>query len=169
MTNTIAFESLIIERCPSKEKWKEVLEILKETELYIWLTGKEQYENFYIVKAPKTEKIICCFTFSQEGSIGILKNLAVAKAFQRKGIALYIANNRIPQIAKERGIKKLYLHGNDRGPFTSNHFWRKTVYKHIKSTEVKDKYYIDYFNHLVNNYSPDVLCKESIFYLDLST
>ena len=163
----IALEKLITEKCSSEKEWNDVLEILKETELYIWLNGKEQYQNFYVIKEPEIKKIVGCFTFSQEGNIGILKNLGIAKAFQRKGISMYVANNRIPQIAKERGIKKLYLHGNDRGPFTSHHFWKKTIFKHIKSTEVKDKYYIDYFNHLVSNYSPDVLSKESIFYLEL--
>ena len=165
---TITFEKLITEKCASEKEWNDVLEILKETELYIWLSGKEQYKNFYVIKEPESKKIIGCFTFSQEGSIGILKNLGIAKAFQRKGISTYMANNRIPEIAKSLGIKKLYLHGNDRGPFTSNYFWKKTIFKHIKSTEVKDKYYIDHFNHLINNYSPDVLCKESIFYLELT-
>ena len=168
MTNKlIAFEKLITEKCSSEKEWSNILEILKETELYIWLTGKEQYQNFHVIKEPDTKKIIGCFTFTQEGSIGILKNLAIAKTFQRKGISTFIVNNKIPKIAKELGIKKLYLHGNDRGPFTSHHFWEKTIFKHIKSTDVKDKYYIDYFNHLVNNYSPDVLNKESIFYLDI--
>ena len=96
-----------------------------------------------------------------------LKNFAVNPKIQGKGIGTYIANEIIPRVAKACGIKKLYLHGNDRPPFTSIHFWKKTIYTHIMSHEVKDQFYIDYFNYLVNNYTDELLYKEAIFFLDL--
>ena len=167
MNTTMSFQELKPHQC-SNDEWKQILDILKETKLDIWLSGKEKFKDFYAVTWPNSDEVICCFTFSQKDDVGILKNCAVKKKYQGKGIATYIANKEIPKVARERGIKKLYLHGNDRGPYTSIHFWKKTIFKHIKSTEVKDKYYIDYFNHLVNNYSPDILCKESIFYLELT-
>ena len=160
------FQELKSHKC-LKDEWANVLKILEETKLSIWLSGKENFEDFYVVNFPDSKEVVCCFTFSQNADVGILKNFAVPKKYQGKGIATHIANNEILKVAKEKGIKKLYLHGNDRGPYTSIHFWKKTIYKHIMSSEVKDQFYIDYFDYLINNYSDDVLFKEAIFYLDI--
>ena len=164
MKSTIDFDKLTVQKCQENE-WKSLLAILEETQIAIWFSGREEYENFYAVKLGS--EIIGCFTFSTNNKTGILKNFAIDKKLQGKGIGTYIANNIIPSVAKNLGIEDLYLHGNDRGPFTSNHFWRKTKFQHIPSDQIKDKYYLDYFNYLVSNYSNDLLCKESIFYLDL--
>ena len=164
MKSMINFDKLTVEKCQENE-WKDLLAILEETQIAIWFSGKEKYEDFYTIKLQ--DKIIGCFTFSKKDKTGILKNFAMAKELQGKGIGTYIANNVIPEVAKSLGIEDLYLHGNDRGPFTSNHFWEKTNFKQIPSDGIKDKYYLDYFNYLVANYSNNLLCKESIFYMDL--
>ena len=168
MNSTMALDNLRveIEICQEKD-WAEVLDIYKGTQMDVWLPEKIEYQNFYIVREQDTKKIISSFTFSQEGHIGILKNLVVKKDIQKKGIGTHIANNLVPKVAKKRDIKKLYLHGNNRGPYTSNYFWDKSVFTHIKSDEVKDKFMKDYYNHLVNDYSEEILCKESIYFLDL--
>ena len=166
MNNTLSLDKLIVETCTEKDG-AELLNILKETQMDVWLSDKPDFQSFYIIKEPDTRKIICCFTFSQEGHIGILKNLVVKKDIQKKGIGTHIANNLVPKVAKKRDIKKLYLHGNNRGPYTSNYFWDKSIFTHIKSDEVKDKFMKDYYNHLVNDYSEEILCKESIYFLDL--
>ena len=164
MDSMLNLTKIIVEKCKAHE-WDLLLTILKETQIAMWFSGKEKYEDFYSIKYEN--EIIGCFTFSFKGETGILKNLAIAKKFQRKGIGSYIANNIVPYVAKDLGIKDLYLHGNDRGVFTSNYFWEKTKFKFISSSEVKDKYYLDYFNFLVSNYSEKDLCKESVFYMDL--
>ena len=167
MNNNLSIKDLKVEVC-LEEDWKEILDICKETEMHIWLTGKEEYQKFYVVKDPVNKELILCFTFSQEGDVGILKNFICKKKYQGKGLGLYVANNLISRVAKDKGIKKLYLHGNDRPPYTSNHFWKKTVFTHINSSAIKDEFYKQYFDNLVKNYSNDVLCIESIFYLNLS-
>lgn len=163
----VTFDRLRVEKC-NETAWQEVLKILEDTEQSDWFSGKEKYQDFYTITDTDLNKIIACFTFYQSGTTGILQNFAVCKNLQRKGIGTFIANNLIPEAAREKGIKKLFLHGNDRGIFTSNHFWIKTIFKPIKSSEVKDPFYLDYFNHLVNDYPPESLCKESIFYLDIN-
>lgn len=164
MKSLIETNKITVEKCKEHE-WDTLLKILNETQLSVWFSGKEKYENFYSIEYG--DEIIGCFTFTQKDKTGILKNLAIAKKYQKKGIGTYVANNIVPYIANDLGIKDLYLHGNDRGPFTSNYFWRKTKFKHILSSEVKDKYYLEYFNHLLTHYTNDLLCKESIFYMDL--
>ena len=163
---TINLQRLETKPC-IKEDWKRTLEILEETQLARWFSGKEKSEDFYVVKEPTNKEIICCFTFTQKDGIGILHNFAVPKKYQRRGIGTYIVDNIVPVIAKSLGIKRLYLHGNDRGAFTSIHFWKKTIYQHIKSNEVEDQYYKDYLNHLIENYPSELLLKEAVFYIDL--
>ena len=72
-------ESLVLQNLKSepclKEDWDSVLEILKDTHLDVWLSGKEKYEDFYTVKDTETNKIIACFIFTQKDSIGIFKKL----------------------------------------------------------------------------------------------
>lgn len=166
MLETYVLENLETIQC-SETSWKEVLEILKETKMDFWLTEKESPDEFYLVREPTSKKAICCFKFTQEGEIGILKNVAVRPNNQRKGVGTFIVNNIIPKVAKDRGIKKLYLLGNDRGPYTSHNFWKKTIYTQISPHEVKDKFFRDYFEYIEKNYSDDVFFKDSAFYLDL--
>ena len=168
MAETLSLENLTVKLC-SEDKWAEVLAILKETKMDIWLTGKEISNEFFLVKDKETGKFIACFKFSQEGHIGILKNFAVRPILQRKGIGTFIVNNIVPKVAKERGIKKLYLLGNDRPPYTSNYFWKKTIFNYIKSSDAKDQFFKDYFNSLDKIYPDELFCRDSTFYLDLDS
>lgn len=167
MSQALTLELLNVDVC-NQDDWTEVISLLEETKLNIWLTGKEKYQEFYTVKDPDTKKVICCFTFTQKGPTGILKNFAVSKSCQGKGIGTYIANNLVPKVAKERGISNLYLMGNDRPPFTSIHFWRKTNFKHIKTNDIKDNYFKEYVDYLIKNYSDAVFYKESAFYMNIN-
>lgn len=162
----LTLNNLEVKEC-TKEDWNDVLSLLHETKLNIWLTGNENPSDFYTVKDKDTNQIICCFTFSQENNIGILKNFGVSKIFQGKGLGTYIANNIVPEIAKKSGIKRICLMGNNKGPYTSLYFWKKTLFKHIPLKQIEDKYFKDYIEYLISNYSDDVLYKEAAFYLDL--
>lgn len=112
MTESLTLKNLEVSIC-SKKGWQEVLSILKETKMDFWLLGKEKPSEFYLVRDQISKEAICCFKFSQEKDVGILKNVALRPNLQGKGIGTFIANNIIPKVAKEIGIKKLYLLGNN--------------------------------------------------------
>lgn len=167
MKTDLKLSNLTVEQCTSTT-WNDVLDILKDTNMDIWLTGDEVPDEFCIVRDTETGNAISCFKFSQEEKIGILKNFAVRTMLQKKGIGIYIANNLIPRAAKERDMKRLYLTGNNIPPnYTSNNFWKKTIYKHFPSKDIKDKYFQDYFNYYMEKFYPHLFYKESCFYLDL--
>ena len=164
--DNINFENLSTNKC-AKEEWNDVLDILKETEQDICFTGEEKYEDYYAVKLSNVHEIIGCFTIAQENEIGILKHLGIKTRLQRQGIGKYLSENVVPKIAKERRIKKLYLLGNNRGPYTAYQFWNKTFYKHIKASEIKDKFFLDYYNHTIKIMPKELFLLESVFYLDV--
>ncbi len=166
MNKKSGFNNLKVTQCLKKD-WSYILELLHETKLALWLTGKEKYQDFYIVKDLNTNKAIACFSISKRSSVGILKNFAVSKTLQRKGIGTHIANKLIPTVAKTLKIERLYLQGNNKKPYTSNSFWEKTVFEHIESKKIKDRYFKKYFDWLVKKYTSSVLYKESVFYLEL--
>ena len=149
----------------TEDDWKSILNLLEETKLSFWFVGEENYRNFYVV-SDNDSKIINCFAFYIKDDIGLLKQFAVSNVLQGKGIGTYIANNIVPEVAKELGLKKLYLQAGNKKPFTSLRFWEKTVFKHIDKDLVKDKYAKEYFDDL-EKALPEHFFKEGSFYIEI--
>ena len=165
MSNQLSVTNLISRRA-SEDDWKSILVLLEETELSFWFSGEENYKNFFVVIDTKTNEIVSCFAIYTEGKIGILKQFAVSEKLQGKGIGKYIANEIIPKVAKEIELKELYLQGGNKKPFTSVHFWKKTVFKHIDKDEIKDSFAKDYIVHLEKNF-PEHFFREATFYIKI--
>lgn len=123
----------------TKEDWNEILKLLEETNLTFWMTGTENYNDFYVVKDPLANNLICCFAIIHKNNIGILKSFGVRKEKQGKGIGKQIANE-IPGICKKLGINKLYAACEE----PQNNFWGKTFLKEIKYNEAKDDLFLNY-------------------------
>lgn len=150
----------------TESDWDEILKLLDETKLSFWLSGTENYKNFYVIK-DKNNILIACFAIYCEGNIGIIKSFAVSKRIQGKGIGKHLANKIIPEIGKDLNLTILYLLAGNKDPFVSIHFWRKTVYKSIKEDEVKEKYAAEYLANVKKNCG-DYYDKNAIFYLPLA-
>lgn len=122
------------------DEWNLILDILKEVRLTYWFVGTENYSTFYVAKDPATEDIVCCFSIDYEGEIGILKSFAVRKKLQKKGIGQYVVS-KIPEIARDCGIKKLYATSHE-----AKAFWRKTIFSEIDKSKVKEPYILKYLS-----------------------
>ena len=65
---------------------------------------------------------------------------------QGKGVGKYIVN-KTPEFLKELGIKRLYA-----STWESFEFWERTVFKEIKKSDVKDKFFLKYLSDLEKDY-----------------
>lgn len=115
---------------------------MEETGRTVFFTGKESYENFYVVRESDKEKIICSFVIEFKNEIAILKFLGVRKNLQGSGVGKYVVN-KAPELLKNRGIKKLYA-----STWEAPMFWNKTVFKEIQIKDIKDKFFLDYLSEL---------------------
>lgn len=153
-------------RKATEDDWKLILALLEETKLSFWFSGEENYKNFFVVINNQTNEIINCFALYIESKVGILKQFATSKKSQGKGIGKHIANEIIPKVAKELGLEKIYLQGGNKEPFTSIHFWEKTVFKHIDKDEIKDDYAKNYIFNLEKKFAEDFY-REATFYIEV--
>ena len=164
MIDELTFNQLKVNKALERD-WKLILEILKETELIIGFTGKENYKDFYIV-IDINQKIIACFAIYIENNIGILKYFAVNPKIQSKGVGKYLANEILPVLMKGLGLTKLYLAAGNKDPFTSFYFWQKTAFKQISKNDIKDKYFLNYFSDVINKFS-NYFGDSSAFYIEI--
>jgi N-acetylglutamate synthase-like GNAT family acetyltransferase len=141
--------------------WGEILEIMEETGRTVFFNGTEDYKKFYVVRNSDNEKMLSAFVIESESDIAILKFFGVRKNIQGKGIGKFIAN-KIPEIVKEFEIKKLYA-----STWEALEFWRKTIFKEIKISEIKDRFFLVYlgelekrfpyeYNNLLKNYFVEI-------------
>ena len=77
------YDKLIIQSC-QKEDFNEVMQIIKDTKMDIWLSNNVDFSKYFIVRDSTNGKLVLCFTFSQENEIGILKNLIFSTIFRFK-------------------------------------------------------------------------------------
>lgn len=150
-----------------EKDWVEILEILRETKLIIWFTGGEDYKKFFVVRDKDSGELICCFQFAIENEVGILRSFGVMPKFQKTGLGKRIVDEKIPSLARSLGIKRLYARGNNVGDFKVNGFWEKTVFKHIKNSEIKDDFFKQDTKMAIVTYGPELLYRESAFFLNL--
>ncbi|MBI3591276.1 MAG: GNAT family N-acetyltransferase [Candidatus Melainabacteria bacterium] len=150
-----------IEKATSAD-WESILQLLEEAELLTSFLGNETYKTFYVIKEPKSKLIICCFSIDFENKTGILKSYAIKKDFQGKGIGKITAN-KIPTLAKELGLTKIYATS-----WEAPGFWRKTLFKEINTTKSKDNYFLKYANHLETKF-PRFLKQMKHFVLNINT
>ncbi|MBI2995185.1 MAG: GNAT family N-acetyltransferase [Candidatus Melainabacteria bacterium] len=143
--------NLVIEKA-SQSDWKSILKLLEETRLTRWFSGKENYKNFFVIKDSSDNNSICCFAIEFENKIGILKSFAVRKDLQGKGIGKFITN-KIPEICKKLGIRKLYAASSE-----SPDFWRKTIFKEVQTNEIKEPYAVQYINFIKSSFPKEFQC-----------
>ena len=142
----LTLSKLKIQKAKSKD-WNEILEIMEETGRTFYFNGTENYKKFYLVR-DQNQKIISAFEIESEGEVTVLKYLGVRKNLQGKGIGKYIVN-KVPELLRKEEIKRLYA-----STWESYKFWERTVLKEIKTSEVKDKFFLDYLSDLKKGY-PD--------------
>ena len=152
-------------RKATEDDWKSILNLLEETQLSYWFVWEENYRNFYIT-LDNSNKVINCFAIYLKDNIGLLKQFAVSNDLQGKGIGTCVANEILIKVAKELGLKRLYLQAGNKKPFTSFHFQKKTVFKQIDKESVKDKYAKEYFDSVEKNL-PDDFFREGSFYVEI--
>lgn len=138
MAKVISLSNLEIEKAHNAD-WELILELLVETNLTQWFTGKERCEDFYLVKNKDLKELIACFAIACENSIGILKSFAVKNNMQKKGIGKFVLS-KVPDFAKKLGVKRLYAISDIAG------FWRKTYFTEIKYSDIKDQMVLEYLN-----------------------
>ena len=126
--------------------WNSILDILNETGLSFWLAENEKYDSFYIVNEIETNNSIACFAINKENDIGILKSFGIRKDKQGKGIGKNIINNEIPKLARELKLKKLYLLADNKEPFTSYSFWKKTIFLEKSFNDKFEDFFKIYIN-----------------------
>ncbi|MBI1858118.1 MAG: GNAT family N-acetyltransferase [Candidatus Melainabacteria bacterium] len=165
MLETVKINEFKVEKA-SESIWDDILSLLKDTRLNQWFTGKETYKDFFAIYNSNNE-LISCFAINKNKDIGILKSFAIKSSIQKKGVGSYIANTLIPKVAKELNIKKLYLLGGNKAPFTSLHFWEKTHYKQIDENKFVDQYFQEYLDNIKDKY-PEHFFREAAFELNIN-
>lgn len=165
MHNSPSINGLTSRRA-SEADWDSILKLLDETKLSFWFSGEENYKNFFVVIDTQTNEIVNCFAIYTEGKIGILKQFATSKNLQGKGLGKYIANTIIPRVAKEIGLEKIYLQGGNKEPFTSMHFWEKTIFKPIDKDKIKDSYAKNYIDYIEKRF-PEHFYREATFCIEV--
>lgn len=138
-------KQLKIEKASSND-WTIILELLNETGLADWLTGNENYKNFYVVKETSKNNIIGCFAIDYENKTGILKSFAIRKELQGTGLGKHIAN-KVTDIARRLGLKKVYA-----SSWEAPGFWKKTNFEEVNPKESKDTFFLTYVNYLEKNF-----------------
>ena len=103
-------------------------------------------EKFYLVRDPDTNKILCSFAIESEDEIAVLKFFGVRKSLQKNGVGKYVANKTC-ELMKKNGIKRFYA-----STWEAPEFWRKTLFKEIKISEIKDKYFLNYLKQLEKSF-----------------
>ncbi|OGI18741.1 MAG: hypothetical protein A3B68_03620 [Candidatus Melainabacteria bacterium RIFCSPHIGHO2_02_FULL_34_12] len=138
-------EKLKIKKASSHD-WSEILDLMKETGRTVFFAGSESYEKFYLVRDPDTNKILCSFAIESEDEIAVLKFFGVRKSLQKNGVGKYVANKTC-ELMKKNGIKRFYA-----STWEAPEFWRKTLFKEIKISEIKDKYFLNYLKQLEKSF-----------------
>lgn len=145
-----------------QEEWDSILEILNETNLFIYFSGNESYKTFYVVKEPTTFLIIACFSIDYDKEVGILKSFAIRNQYQGKGIGKAIIKQML-KLAQRLKLRRIYFHSIEK-PLG---FWKKTVFKNINEKEINDKYFLNYIHHLETTY-PNDYDNNRLFYLEIA-
>ena len=126
--------------------WKEILNLLEESNLIDRISGNGSFESFFIIKSVTDNKIISCFAINRKNDVGILKSFAVSKNLRGLGIGKNIVE-RIPTLGKELGLKKLYA-----ASWEAPGFWTKTSFKEINPFEETEYFFTEYRDYLEKNY-----------------
>lgn len=136
-------------------------ELLKETGLDFWIPKDETYKNFYAVIDKNTNSVIGCFAIDFENKTGILKSFAIKKDLQGHGIGKYLVNE-IPKLCKTLNLEELYAASRE-----APDFWKKTIFKEIELSQIKNDYYLKYSEYLKIKL-PEEFDETKIFYLKIT-
>ena len=145
MQNELLTDKLKIEKADKKD-WNKITDLLKEANLFSYIPTGEGFENFYVVKSDETKNTICCFALYIKNDIAILKSYAIKNELRGKGIGKNIAN-KLPDLGKLLGLKKIYAASWEAGDF-----WRKAGFKEINLNESTNSYFLKYTNYLEKDY-----------------
>ncbi len=159
MNNRLDLNKLIVQKANSNYL-KSVKELLKEAGLDFWIPNDETYKNFYVVIDKNTNSTIGCFAIDFENKTGILKSFAIKKNLQGHGIGKYLVNE-IPRLCKILNIEELFAASRE-----APSFWKKTIFKEIELSEIKNAYYLQYSEYLKIK-APEEFDETKIFYLKI--
>lgn len=141
VVETLKISEFKVEKAKEAD-WDSIVNILKENNIYFWLSESDSYESFCIVKYES--QIIACFAIDFEENVGILKSFAVKKKLHGKGIGKHIVNL-IPRLCKNLGIQILYAASSE-----APDFWRKTIFREIPTNKIQEPKSIKYLEYIKN-------------------
>lgn len=132
---------LNIEKATEKD-WESILDLLKESKMDFWMDEGQDYKDFY--KIEENGELICCFALLIEKNNSILRHFTIRKSLQGQGYGKKLANNLIPDFLRAQGMGTIYLLCDNKEPYTSYHFWKKTNFTVLENNAIVPKFFQDY-------------------------
>lgn len=132
---------LNIEKACEKD-WQSILDLLKESKMDFWMDKGQDHKDFYLIKDG--DNLICCFALLIEKDDAVLRHFTIRKGLQGQGYGKKLANQLIPDFLKNIGMKAIYLLCDNKEPYTSYHFWKKTNFIVLENNAVVPKFFQDY-------------------------
>lgn len=132
---------LNIEKANEKD-WESILDLLKESKMDFWMDKGQDHKDFY--KIEENGNLVCCFALLIEENNSILRHFTIRKSLQGKGYGKKLSNNLIPDFLRNQGMKMIYLLCDNKEPYTSYHFWRKTDFTVLENDAIVPKFFQDY-------------------------
>ena len=92
----------------SAEDEKQIKQILTDSDLHHQDISSYQLQHFLIVKDDTALTLAGVVGLEQKEDVGLLRSLAVAKAYRRQGLATRLVN-KIEEYARSQKVAALYL------------------------------------------------------------
>ena len=92
----------------STEDEKQIKQVLEASDLHHQDISPSALQDFLIVKDDNASTIVGVVGLEQKGNVGLLRSLAVAKAYRRQGLAIQLVT-KIEEYARSKKVATLYL------------------------------------------------------------
>lgn len=107
----------------STEDEKQIKQVLEASDLHHQDISPSELHDFLIVKDDNASTIVGVVGLEQKGNVGLLRSLAVAKAYRRQGLAIQLVT-KIEEYARSKKVATLYLL-----TLTAEDFFKKRGYQ----------------------------------------
>lgn len=141
MSEKITINNLKIQEA-NESDWQNILDLLKEVQMDFWMDEGQDHRGFYRIE--ENGVLVCCFALLVDRSDAILRHFTVKKNLQGKGYGKRLANDLIPAYLLTQGVKMIYLLCDNKEPYISYNFWKKTRYKVLAENPDVPKFFKDY-------------------------
>ncbi len=146
--------------------WDEIIFLLQESKMDFWMDKGQDHRDFYVIL--ENENIIGCFALMSNSQDVILRHFTLKKDLQGKGYGKYLSNILIPDFLKSMKFNTIYLLCDNKEPYTSYLFWRKTNYRVLENNFLVPSFFQEYMDKDARE-NPEYVDTRFAFCLELNS